>query len=320
MSFYRSYGSDHGGYGYNSDQLASVYDYLPAPASLWSVARRLRRAYTGPVIRVRRSSDNVEQDFYGVGSSGIVFPAAIASFCGAGNGFLVTRYDQSGNARHATQSTTTLQPIVCESGVPVTNSGGRLTMKHPAADARRLAVANSTGTYNFLHTTGGTVLAVATANDTAATKTLLTNKNATNVAGIQCHFPSNETLACYAGRLDVAGVATNGTSVSFTPPVGEATTANTVWAIQFDPDNATASSRLSQWRNGTASAFSNTDAGTPFVENSQGNFTIGARSDGTLPFDGTIGDVGIWQGFLTEAQRKLVEADQGRFNTITVAP
>lgn len=39
------------------------------------------------------------------------------AFCGAGNGFVKTWYDQSGNDKHATQTTTTAQPTIVSSGV-----------------------------------------------------------------------------------------------------------------------------------------------------------------------------------------------------------
>lgn len=62
----------------------------------WSVARRLLTSYTGPWLRVRRSSDNAEQDCTTV--------ASILAFCGAGNGFVVTIYDQTGLVDDLTQS------------------------------------------------------------------------------------------------------------------------------------------------------------------------------------------------------------------------
>jgi hypothetical protein len=99
-----------------------------------------------------------------------------------------------------------------------------------------------------------------------------------------------------------------------------ASTSNTVTIAQYDPDNATAASRFSLWQNGTARTATNAETGTPFVENASGDLTIGATPAGSSPWDGTAGDVGIWSVFFTEAERKLVEADQGRFNTITVAP
>jgi len=71
---------------------------------------KLRNAYSGNCIRVRRASDNTEQN---IGFSGDwLDESAVASFCGASNGFIVTWYDQSGNGKDMTQSTTSLQPQI----------------------------------------------------------------------------------------------------------------------------------------------------------------------------------------------------------------
>ncbi len=45
------------------------------------------------------------------------------SFCGSGNGFVTTWYDQSGNARNATQSTAGNQPQIVSSGSIITENG-----------------------------------------------------------------------------------------------------------------------------------------------------------------------------------------------------
>jgi hypothetical protein len=80
--------------------------------------RQLRTAYTGSAIRVRRSSDNTEQDFGFVNN--VLDTASLLTFCGAGNGFVTTWYDQSGNANNATQTTALNQPQIVSSGALLT--------------------------------------------------------------------------------------------------------------------------------------------------------------------------------------------------------
>lgn len=75
--------------------------------------RRLRTAYTGSAVRVRRSSDNAEQDIGFV--SGRLDTASLLSFCGAGNGFVTTWYDQVGT-NNAGQGTAADQPQIVSSG------------------------------------------------------------------------------------------------------------------------------------------------------------------------------------------------------------
>lgn len=84
--------------------------------------------YAGPCVRVRRSSDNAEQDFGFVSTpnaSGnrMVDTAAMLTFCGASNGLVTTWYDQSGRGQNATQGTAPLQPRIVNAGVLETRNG-----------------------------------------------------------------------------------------------------------------------------------------------------------------------------------------------------
>lgn len=75
--------------------------------------RKLRTAYSGSAVRVRRSSDNAEQD---IGfASGRLDTASLLSFCGVGNGFVTTWYDQVGST-NATQTTAGSQPQIVDTG------------------------------------------------------------------------------------------------------------------------------------------------------------------------------------------------------------
>lgn len=96
-----------------------ILDSLSAGAAYST--RKLRTAYAGSAIRVRRSSDNTEQD---IGFSGNALDTtALTSFVGANSGFVVTWYDQSGNARHITQATQAAQPRIVNAGtIDVANS------------------------------------------------------------------------------------------------------------------------------------------------------------------------------------------------------
>jgi hypothetical protein len=94
-----------------------LLDLYPSAAAAYSV-RLLRTAYTGSAIRVRRSSDNTEQD---IGfSSGNLDTTALTTFCSGTNGFVTTWYDQSGNANNAAQTTAANQPQIVSSGAVLT--------------------------------------------------------------------------------------------------------------------------------------------------------------------------------------------------------
>lgn len=107
--------------------LATPVVYVTPPLDLYGGAdtayslRLLRTAYAGSSIRVRRSSDNAEQD---IGFSGVnLNTSSLLSFVGAGDGFVTTFYDQSGNGYNMTQGSATSQPQIVSSGSLITQNG-----------------------------------------------------------------------------------------------------------------------------------------------------------------------------------------------------
>lgn len=104
------------GAGYTRPQSSILLDTYSGAAGAYSL-RKLRTAYVGSAIRVRRSSDSAEQDIGFV--NGVLDTASMLTFCGAGDGFVTTWYDQSGNGRNFSQSTANLQPQIVSSGVLV---------------------------------------------------------------------------------------------------------------------------------------------------------------------------------------------------------
>ena len=95
-----------------------ILDTYTGASAAYSAARRLATAYTGPLIRVRRSSDNTEQDI-GYNGSNVLDESALTSFVGANNGFVVKVYDQSGSTKDLTQSTAASQPKIVNSGTVI---------------------------------------------------------------------------------------------------------------------------------------------------------------------------------------------------------
>jgi|688.fasta_scaffold395013_2 hypothetical protein len=90
-----------------------LLDQYSGAAAAYSL-RKLRTAYTGSAIRVRRSNDNTEQDIGFVGND--LDTASLKTFVGANSGFVTTWYDQSTNARNATQTTAANQPRIINAG------------------------------------------------------------------------------------------------------------------------------------------------------------------------------------------------------------
>jgi len=82
--------------------------------------RKLDATYAGSAIRVRRSSDNTEQNIGFVGMD--LDTTSLSSFVGAGNGFVTKWYDQSGNNRDAAQTTSSWQCKIVNAGTIITEN------------------------------------------------------------------------------------------------------------------------------------------------------------------------------------------------------
>ncbi len=94
--------------------LPLLLDTYSGAAAAYSL-RKLRTAYTGNAITVRRSSDNTSQQI-GFDSNGNLDTTSLLSFVGAGNGFVTTWFDQSGNNNNASSSTLAEQPQIVSGG------------------------------------------------------------------------------------------------------------------------------------------------------------------------------------------------------------
>lgn len=112
-------GNTTGGFKARYVSVPLLLDVYSGAAAAYSL-RKLRTAYTGNAIRVRRSSDNTETDIGFVSNQ--LDTATLLTFCGAGNGFVTTWYDQSGNGWNAIQTTTANQPQIVSTGVIITDN------------------------------------------------------------------------------------------------------------------------------------------------------------------------------------------------------
>ena len=102
-----------------------LLDTYSGAAAAYSL-RQLSSSYSGNAVKVRRSSDNTETDIGFVG--GELDTASLSSFAGAGDAFVVSWYDQSGNSKNATQTTTAYQPKIYDSTTGVVTENGRVSL------------------------------------------------------------------------------------------------------------------------------------------------------------------------------------------------
>jgi hypothetical protein len=92
-----------------------LLDKWPQAAAAYSF-RKLRDFYSGNAVRIRRSSDNAEQDI-GFTVDGNFDTGAANSFLNGSTGYITKWYDQSGHGVNLTQTTTANQPTYSASGL-----------------------------------------------------------------------------------------------------------------------------------------------------------------------------------------------------------
>ena len=112
--------------------LPGAYSGLAAAYSL----RRVSSSYSGFAIDVRRDSDNTTSSIGFNATGGLDTGTLLAFVTGSantGSGFVAQWYDQSGNGRHATQTTASNQPLIVSSGSLVTENG-RPTLRFDGID------------------------------------------------------------------------------------------------------------------------------------------------------------------------------------------
>ena len=101
----------------NTGKLLDSYSGASVAYSL----RKLSATYSGSAIRVRRSSDNAEQNI-GFDTGGNLDTTSLLSFVGVVSGFVTTWYDQSGNGNNAFQTASSAQPQIVNNGSIITRN------------------------------------------------------------------------------------------------------------------------------------------------------------------------------------------------------
>lgn len=155
---------------------ASVLDTLSASAksSIRGVYsfKYLYSGYSGPVFTVRRSSDNATKDFYGDSQGNLtdISSQTFASWASTDTIYVTNWYDQSGLGNHASQTNTSLQPLLVNASktlnfrtsrylnlpnatLPAANSNYTITIKHGVIDGTCLI-----GSGNYSTTSGSLAL------------------------------------------------------------------------------------------------------------------------------------------------------------------
>lgn len=278
----------------SSAQQSYVLDEISVVSRAAFSLRKLRLAYTGPAIRVRRTSDNTEQDI-NFTSQGDLNITQLLSFVGTGSGFVSIWYDQSGNSLNATQTNAASQPTIVSSGSIITING-RPSILSPTAQ-------------QFLNVSGG-ILGV---NGSVLSENFVSLVGRAEGA-IAHSFISNDSPGLFGHAV---GIQTNGsyntmfnrgffTGSAASLPFSALATISTQWSTT--QGNRGWVNGLGVWTGGNDTGNGGSSTTTLFVlqPNNRLNSAI------------YLSEVVVTQLFVTNDNRQKIEKNQGSYYAITV--
>jgi hypothetical protein len=249
-----------------SSLLLDTYSGATAAYSL----RKLSGAYTGSTIRVRRSSDNTEQNI-GFDGSGNLDTTSLLSFVGSGNGFVTTWYDQSGNGYNFTQTTAANQPQIVSTG-SITTKNSKPTIKFDGLNDY-MTILNSQSTFSFLHKIGQSFVSFVGYGVSSTEYVLLENNwGSTAHIGYSLWITANNNIVNFITR----GVG--GSPVSSNTNASNTIVPNTLFMVntEADPGNASASLRSKLYFNNSSVVTNNVYTNTTSTSNATYNLNLGA--------------------------------------------
>jgi hypothetical protein len=271
----------------SSDVFAEFY-------SGWSVCRRVNPLWTGPLIEVRRSSDNALQNIF-PDQSGNLNLQQLNTFIGANSGLVRTVYDQSQQGRHLIQTTLANQPRIINAGVLETQNGKPALFFDGTNDS--LSVGSSTEMYNFIHRASATfthffgVYSVGTGASipTTALYTLIgTNNGSSNANGYYTIYDNRIGVGrtnCISNWINRSVFLASNLQSHLNNKVPQ----NQLFQVQvaltadttFEP---TPANRCRVRINLDTAEFGNLETNPPSTGNASNNFTVGALAGGTSFF------------------------------------
>jgi hypothetical protein len=260
-----------------------VLDDYPNAEAAYSL-RKLRSAYTGDAIRVRRNNDNAEQDIGFVNNE--LDTASLLAFVGANNGFVTTWYDQSTNARNLQQTSSGFQPQIVSSGVLIIDNGKPSVIFDGSNDYMVGATASD---WDFLHQSGiwfnfgvlrvGDIADPNTAYLIWGTSNTITRNGAAFSYDDRSSVAANDVLRFNIGTIDFPiRVVSNDLNNYQIPNVQFLST------LKTDAGNATPANRSFIASNGGAFQNNNGFNGSPNTGSALAPLSIGSAPNAVLTY------------------------------------
>ena len=267
-----------------------VLDLIFAIAFVAYGLRRLSRFWTGAAIRVMRTSDDAELDIGFIGEDLDV--VTLLAFVGLANGEIVIWYDQSGNGRHAV-STAGRRPRIVNAGV-LDIANGKPAVRFNGSNTFFSGVS-----LPLSQLTLSSVL-----NDVTQAPTIrysIGTGSGSPGRGIFSSFTGfvPPTPNASLGYIPDAGVPV--VQTGFLPTIGQS------YVVSL----TTTATESSIWANG-----GNNGTGGKITLN---QLFIGQRGDNLWYYDGYNSETIVFPSALSTADRQLLERNQGKYYSITVA-
>lgn len=249
--------------------------------------RKLSSTYTGAAVEVRRSSDNTTQDIGFVGEALDI--TAMETFVGAGDGFVSTWYDQSGNSNDQAQTTNGDQPQIVSSGTTI-KQGGLPTLQFSSDRFSRSNIINVNAdktTFNVYYPTS--VSSPQSIMDLSSTTGTGQSWNLTPETALRCF---GRTYVTTAGAINTYSLLE-------------------MWQDGITIDDA---NQFKMYLNGTYIPRASGAAGN--VASGTSNFTIGWSANGGAFYQGNQQEIVIYPSALSDANREGVRDNINTYYTV----
>jgi hypothetical protein len=270
---------------------AGTLDNITGSAAATYSLRRVDADYTGFAIQVRRSDGNTSN--IGFTASGDLNTAALLTFVGAGNGFVTTWYDQSGNGRNATQTgNLTRQPQIVTNGVLETQDG-------------RAAVKLATSVLNLTTSIGFT-----------------SGNGYVGAVGSQLSSQLNAPVVSYGSGMYLGFLGTSSVAFRYRNPDAafSGPPASDSWSVN-NPLNT--STLMSYAINGTADVKNYINGSLVWNDTQATSFNsviaIGGDHSGQWNTNGRVQEVVIFNSAFGTTDRQTLEINQGLYYDTSVS-
>lgn len=205
-------------------------DYSGAAAA-YSL-RLLDNTYSGNAVKVRRSSDNAEQDIAFVNNE--LDTASLETFAGSGDAFVTTWYDQSGNANDAAQANAVNQPKIVSSGSTILENGKAAMLFDEGDEYFAMPVPASSRQDFFVTLKTNDTKWILMEGDSSSEYNIAVNSTSTSSAISSTYgspsYYKNGVLQSPSNRTDMYNIFSTDAQLLLTNLDGDSST----WGNQFD--------------------------------------------------------------------------------------